>query len=316
MSRTLYLAGGVLVDLVMRVPRLPARGGDLFAEGAEFTPGGGFNVLTAARRLGLPAVYAGAHGTGPFGDRAREGLAREAVGVLLPPAPDEDTGFCVALVETSERTFVTANGAEGRLDEADIAVLLERLRPGDFVHVSGYGLAGRGTSDALTALVRALPADVLLSFDPGPLADGIPAEALRTVLARADWLSCNRREAGLLTGLTEPAAAAADVSAALRARTAAGLVVRGDADGCWVTPAGQDRAAHAAGRRVEAVDPNGAGDAHLGAFLASLAEGAAPLAAAARANAAAAYAVTRRGPATGPTRAELAAFERSAPPSS
>jgi sugar/nucleoside kinase (ribokinase family) len=239
----------------------------------------------------------------------REGLAREGVGVLLPPVPAVDTGFCVALVEPSERTFVTASGAEGRLGAADTAMLLERLRPGDFVHVSGYGLAGQGTSEALTALVRLLPAGVRLSFDPGPLVAEIPAEALGTVLARCDWLSCNRREAGLLAGPVAAGAAADAVSAALRARTAAGLVVRGDADGCWVTPRGSNEGVHVAGREVEAVDPNGAGDAHLGAFLAALAEGADPLAAAARANTAAAFAVTRRGPATGPTRAQLTAFE-------
>jgi sugar/nucleoside kinase (ribokinase family) len=59
---------------------------------------------------------------------------------------------------------------------------------------------------------------------------------------------------------------------------------------------------------VTAVDSTGAGDAHAGVFLASLADGLPPLDAAARANAAAAYAVTRHGPATSPTRAELDAW--------
>jgi sugar/nucleoside kinase (ribokinase family) len=59
---------------------------------------------------------------------------------------------------------------------------------------------------------------------------------------------------------------------------------------------------------VGVVDTNGAGDAHSGAFIASLADGAADTAAARSANAAAALAVTRPGPATAPTRAELARF--------
>jgi sugar/nucleoside kinase (ribokinase family) len=61
---------------------------------------------------------------------------------------------------------------------------------------------------------------------------------------------------------------------------------------------------------VTAVDSTGAGDAHSGAFLAALADGLPPLDAAARANAAAAFAVTRPGPATSPTRAELDAWLR------
>jgi len=59
---------------------------------------------------------------------------------------------------------------------------------------------------------------------------------------------------------------------------------------------------------VGVVDTSGAGDAHSGAFIAALAAGAADAAAARRANAAAAFSVTRRGPATAPTREELAQF--------
>jgi sugar/nucleoside kinase (ribokinase family) len=66
--------------------------------------------------------------------------------------------------------------------------------------------------------------------------------------------------------------------------------------------------AHIPAPIVEAVDTTGAGDAHSGVFLASLADRLSPADAARRANAAAALAVTRPGPATGPTRAELDAW--------
>jgi sugar/nucleoside kinase (ribokinase family) len=59
---------------------------------------------------------------------------------------------------------------------------------------------------------------------------------------------------------------------------------------------------------VVAVDTTGAGDAHAGVFLAGLAAALPPAAAASRANAAAALAVTRAGPAVSPSRAELDAF--------
>jgi sugar/nucleoside kinase (ribokinase family) len=70
--RLLYL-GNVVVDIVLDVPALPRRGGDVLARGSQLTPGGGFNVMTAAARQGLPVAYAGAHGSGPFGDLARAG---------------------------------------------------------------------------------------------------------------------------------------------------------------------------------------------------------------------------------------------------
>jgi sugar/nucleoside kinase (ribokinase family) len=59
---------------------------------------------------------------------------------------------------------------------------------------------------------------------------------------------------------------------------------------------------------VTAVDTTGAGDAHSGVFLAALADGLPAADAARRANAAAALAVTRPGPATSPARAELDAW--------
>ena len=67
-------------------------------------------------------------------------------------------------------------------------------------------------------------------------------------------------------------------------------------------------AEHVPGFGVEVVDTNGAGDTHTGAFLAALASGASWSEAVRRANGAAALSVTRRGPATGPTVAELELF--------
>ena len=69
--------------------------------------------MAAAARQGLPVLYAGGHGTGPWGDLVRAALAAEGIGLLRPPDPSRDTGFDVALVEPdAERTFVTSLGAE------------------------------------------------------------------------------------------------------------------------------------------------------------------------------------------------------------
>ncbi len=128
-ERLLYL-GNVVVDIVLDVPALPRRGGDVLARGSQLTPGGGFNVMAAAARQGLPVAYAGAHGSGPFADLARAGLAAEGIEVLQPARPDTDTGFVVAVVDDSaERTFVTSRGAEATLTAADLGPVT--ARPGD-----------------------------------------------------------------------------------------------------------------------------------------------------------------------------------------
>src|SRR5690606_17108078 len=86
------------------------------------------------------------------------------------------------------------------------------------------------------------------------------------------------------------------------------MVVRDGPQGCWVEQRGERR--HVPGFKVEAVDSNGAGDAHAGVFVAGLAQGLSVDDAARRANAAAALAVTRWGPATSPGATEVDALIR------
>jgi sugar/nucleoside kinase (ribokinase family) len=307
----LVFAGEAIVDLLMWVPALPERGGDMLADAAAIEVGGGFNVMAAAVRQGLPVVYAGGHGTGPWGDKVRAALAAEGIRLLRAPDPDADTGFDVALVEIGgERTFVTALGAESLTEPG--AWDLVRVRPGDAVYVSGYGLVPPGSGQLLGAWAASLPAGVLLFVDPGPLVAGIPAAVLEPVLARCDWWSCNQREAALLTGSDDPAEAARRL---VRRTTRADVIVRAGPDGCVVamrvpgpgTGHGLSLG-HIAAPAVAPVDSTGAGDAHSGVFLAGLAAGLTVGEAARRANAAAALTVTRTGAATSPTRAELDRF--------
>src|ERR1700750_1700919 len=187
----LVFAGEAIIDLMMWVPALPERGGDMLADAAAIEVGGGFNVMAAAVRQGLPVVYAGGHGTGPWGDKVRAALDAEGIGLLRMPDPDADTGFDVALVEVgSERTFVAALGAESLTEPG--AWDLVRVRPGDAVYVSGYGLLPPGSGQPLLPGAPCPPSGVRLFVDPGLLVADIPAAILEPVLARCDWWSCNQ----------------------------------------------------------------------------------------------------------------------------
>ncbi|GAA1606636.1 PfkB family carbohydrate kinase [Kribbella sancticallisti] len=295
--------GNVVIDLVLTVGDLPVRGGDVIASSTATAAGGGFNVMAAAARQGLPTLYAGAHGTGPFGDQARAALAQAGIEWLHPARADRDTGFVITLVDpTGERTFVTSPGAEATLTSAD----LPEPKQGDLVYLSGYGLLHDSNRAALVPWLSKLPVDVLVFFDPGPLVADIPEPALDAVLARADWWSSNTTEATALTELADPADAARSL---IERTTRADVLVRTGPAGCVLAVRGQG-VARIDGFAVRAVDLNGAGDAHAGAFLAGIAEGKDPAEAARRANAAAALAVTRRGPATAPTRDELESYLR------
>lgn len=294
----LTLVGSVLADLVMRVPHLPDRGGDVLASAAVMQAGGGFNVLAAARRLGMPCFLAGRVGTGPVGSVIAAALAREDIGILLA-RPAADSGFCVVFVEPDgERTFATSPGTEAQLSLHELSNVSPG--PGEAIYVSGYDLCYPGSGPAIAAWCATI-SDVLLVLDPGPLVGQIPAAVLQPVLSRTSLLTLNAREAGKLLGTREP-----DPDT-LPLAPGALTIVRDGPRGCTLFGAGF------AGLRVPApavaaADSTGAGDTHTGALLAEL-RLTGDLAAAVRtANVAAAIAVTRAGSATAPDREHLEAF--------
>jgi sugar/nucleoside kinase (ribokinase family) len=294
--------GEAVLDVTAWIPAPPPRGGDVIASATAMTPGGGFNVMAAAARQGMVVLYAGRHGAGPAGDSVRRALGAEGIMALRAVDPDADTGFVVTTIEPDgERTFVSSPAALMAAGPADLAAL--PVRPGDLIYVSGYGLASTSGSDLVRWLV-ALDPGITVVADPGPLVAEIGPERLNAALARIDWWSCNRREAALLSGLDDPSRSALDLAGR---RPSGGVIVRTGAGGCLVVDRADDeaRAVTVPAPVVDVVDTTGAGDTHVGVFVAGLAAGLTPLVAARRANVAAALSVTRRGPATAPTGADI-----------
>ncbi|MBT9267110.1 bifunctional hydroxymethylpyrimidine kinase/phosphomethylpyrimidine kinase [Pseudomonas sp. MG-9] len=297
--------GQVIIDLVMAVDQLPQVGGDVLAQSAAFEAGGGFNVMAAAVRNGLPVVYLGRHGSGRFGDLARQAMNAEGIRIGIKTPAQRDTGICVALTDASaERSFISYIGAEGEVTEEDLNSVAAEA--GDYVYVSGYSLLHEGKAQALLDWTLALPDTINVMFDPGPLVESPDSALMQALLPRIDVWTSNSVEALRFTG-------AADIAEALdrlagHLRNDALIVVRDGPQGCWIHQAGERR--HVPGFAVKAVDSNGAGDAHAGVFVAGLAQGLNAHEAARRSNAAAALAVTRWGPATSPGAAEVDALIR------
>ena len=309
MTRVIH-TGQALVDVVIEVPDLPARGQNVMATSTHDYAGGSVNVLVAAARFGADCVHAGAIGTGPHGDLIREALAEEGVAASAPPVPDQDTGICVVLIEPSaERTFVTTLGAE-----RDITVeSLSTAAPvaGDLVCVTGFSLALEQTRDPLLAWLADLSEGVVVVLDPGAAFAGLPEQVRAEMLRHTDVWTSNAEEATDLLaatrrtpeteGLTEQCRALAPLM-----RGDAVVIVRDGPAGCAVHVGGE--ATDVPGFPQQAVDTNGAGDTHTGALMAEVAAGTPWVEGCRRANAAAAIKVTRRGPATAPTAAEVDRF--------
>jgi sugar/nucleoside kinase (ribokinase family) len=256
--------------------------------------------MVSAVRQGLPTVYGGVLGTGPFAMLAERALHTANIVVASPPEPQLDTGIVICLIEaTGERTFVTSPGAESHLTAKHLSSL--NLGAGDLVYLSGYSLLYPSNRDALMAWLPTLAPNIPVIFDPGPLVADIPQASLDLVLANTHWLTANAREAFLMSGQSEARQQARQLSQRTGHRQ---VIVRHGPKGCLIVTNGS-APTWVPGYPVPALDSNGAGDAHTGAFLAALSMGQAPWQAARFANAAAAIAVTRFGPATAPTRDEV-----------
>ncbi|EYT57102.1 PfkB family carbohydrate kinase [Microbacterium sp. UCD-TDU] len=310
--------GQALVDLVIEVADLPARGQNLMADSVAEYAGGSVTVLLAAARLGAECLHAGAIGTGPYGDLIREALHADGIAASAPPVTTQDTGVCVVLIEPSaERTFVTTLGAEREITVESLATA--DVQPGDLVCVTGYSLAVAQTRDPLLAWLKTLPENAVVVLDPGAAFAELPADVRDTMLARTDVWTGNAEEAtDLLAARSVSVYASAgaskrEIAAHARAltpllRAGAVTIVRDGAEGCAVHAHGEST--YVPGFPQTPVDTNGAGDTHTGALLAGIADGATWVDACRRANAAAAIKVTRRGPTTAPTAVEVEEFLR------
>ena len=291
---------GIVIDLVHRVDHIPAPGEEVETSAFAMTAGGGFNAMVAAKRMGAQVTYGGMLGTGVLADMALRDLRAEGIAIAGTRRAAIDQGSCAVIVDaTGERSFISHHGAERAVDPRHLAEL--DAPSYDLALLTGYSLYKPESAAAFLPWLATLGDRPRLFFDPGPIVADIPRAALDPVLAQASWISANGREAHVLTGERDPARAAAHL-----ARSRDGALVRVGADGCWL--AQNDHVQHIAGFAVNAIDTNGAGDTHDGAFLAALISGETPFDAARLANAAAALSTTRIGPATSPDLMETRRF--------
>lgn len=313
--------GQVVIDLTMEVDHMPEPGTEVFADTFALDVGGGFNVLHAIRQMDVTAEYVGGIGAGPLAEVARGALVRDGVIVSGYRETSVDTGFCVAVTDSdAERTFLSTRGAElvTPLEAYDDV----RLGEGDVLYMTGYSLVDPEPRAALLRLVDRLVAEGRLGtadapgrpacvFDPSTMAPAIPAEALESIARLHPLWTMNAREAeavALHLGVrpedhTMERLEAAVLALVLSQHLEACVIVRGGEMGAWL--ARDDNVERIPSVPVQAVDTNGAGDAHAGVLCAELARGTELAEAVHRANAAAAIAVTRHGPATSPTSAEI-----------
>lgn len=310
------LMGQILVDLAVRGEALPSPGGDVWAIDEGMHVGGGFNALVAARRMGAEAVSLSPIGDGPYSSLIQAALAREGITDLGPRIAGIDNGFCIAFTDrTGERTFISTKGAETMAPASAWADFVRTMHPGDVLYVDGYLMDHPANRVAAEAALRVLPEGVRVILDVSPVI-GIPEE-----LPSDDVIvSMNHREAQEIGQQSEDSSVCNrcrephEAALAMLGLLGRPVLVRAGAAGAYfVRPAGtapnasNEDAAHIPTPHVEAIDTNGAGDAHSGVLAASLAQRIPMERALLLANCAGALSTTAVGPASCPMREEIEA---------
>jgi ribokinase len=292
------VVGSVNVDIVMRLPRLPAPGETVLDGVSSRHHGGkGANQAVAASRAGAAVHLVGAVGADD-GAESLDALRAEGVnvaGVTRSPAP---TGLALVLVDTGsgENQIAVASGANATVTAGHVRDCLSGLDlgPADVVVLS-FELPAEPLQAAAMLAVRS---GARLVVNPAPARPGYAS------LLRGAIITPNAHElAGLITA-HGPKAPPAEAAAALADRIGATVIVTLGADGAVLAFEGTTE--FYPGHHVSARDTTGAGDTLTGALAASLALGHDLRGSLRRSVAAAALAVTKPGARSGmPSAAEI-----------
>jgi sugar/nucleoside kinase (ribokinase family) len=240
---TLLFAGDVFCDVVFSGVTAPEQGAEVFADAFAITPGGVANRAVAAARAGAPTMLASRLGDDVLGRHVYDVLTAEPFldTSLLELVPGHQSAVSVALTGPDDRSFITYEEHLGP------TVVPDDLGPVAATHVG---------------IARPLPAWV--GWDhTGEWSGGVLDR-----LAEVDVFVPNDVEAMRYTR-TDSALAAAKV---LAERVPLAVVTRGP-DGVVAVDSANGVVVTAETIRVEAVDPTGAGDVFVAAFMAGVHHG-------------------------------------------
>jgi ribokinase len=298
------VVGSINVDVVMRLPRLPAAGETVLGGVLERHHGGkGANQAVAAARTGADVYLIGAVGAGDGFDSVRE-LTAEGIDVTHVARCDGPTGHAAVFVSesTGENQIAVAPGANDlvTVDLVDEALEALGLRPEDVVVLSFE----------LPATPLQLAADLSRYYGARLVVNPAPAALDRAVVMSSAIAVPNQHELAIYRPDHGPDLTSAAL--ALAAWTDAPVLVTLGAGGALLAEG--DRVERFTGHQVDAVDTTGAGDTLTGVLAASLAGVEDLRVSAQRAIAAAALSVTKAGARGGmPTAKEIDGLLRARP---
>jgi ribokinase len=175
-------------------PQLKARG-----KLKAIDPGGSAaNTIAALYKMGFQTGFYGATGKDDLKKMRPEELANpENLKIATHEWP---AGRCLALIDSQDpdrdRSLVILSNANDFTDLDEIN--LEYFAEAGWVHLTSF--VARKPLEAQIELVKSLPDDVSVSFDPGVIYSALGSDVLQPILSRTDVLFITREELKSVTG--------------------------------------------------------------------------------------------------------------------
>ena len=302
--RKVIVFGSMNMDLSISAPRMPEAGETISGSGFLTNAGGkGANQAVASSRLGASTHMVAAVGADAFGDELTAGLAAAGVDVSnVRRLEGVSTGVAVIVRTEGENRIVLSAGANHALGLDDVVSDLRRIAsPGDVFLAQGE--CDPAATEAAIRAAREL--GLYTVYNPAP-ARPAPDDLWPCV----DLVCLNETECQIMCGVL-PADDETCLAAArlLRTRDAGAVVITLGSAGSFGLGADGEALRIPAAQAPAVVDTTGAGDTFAAALLTGLVEGKSIYDAGIFANAAGAFAVTKKGPMEGaPKRAWIDAF--------
>ncbi|MDP8924550.1 MAG: ribokinase [Chloroflexota bacterium] len=256
MPARVVVVGSINLDLVVTTAALPERGQTVLGTDLQrFGGGKGANQALAAARMGAGVAMIGKVGQDEPGRALAGELLRAGIDISgIGRADAGPTGTALITVEASgTNTIVVVPGANARLTPEDVAARRDMLKGADALLLQLE--VPMDTVVRAAALARDAGVPVFLNPSPvQPLPDGL--------LDGLDYLVLNEVEVEALTGGGSPLS--------LLDRGVRTVVLTLGERGAQVI--GREGTREVPPFRIQAVDSTAAGDAFLGALVATLSE--------------------------------------------
>lgn len=257
MKKTLVI-GSSVCDVIINIHHMPKTTGDENIISQHFSIGGcAYNVASMLRYYQLPYTLFSPIGTGIYGDFVKQTFMSKKIPISIETK--QKNGCCYCFVDhLGERTFICKHGAEyfyqkEWFDKLDVSQYSQ-------VYICGLEIE-ETTGDIIIDFLEKHP-QLHVYFAPGPRILSIDSKKMQRIFKLHPTLHLNEQE--ILSYTKEK-----DLSQGadkLYQQTKQTIIVTLGAKGCYVYDGQQEYFID--GYPTQVVDTIGAGDSHIGTFIA------------------------------------------------